>query len=214
MAALPSSSTTQQAPIPGPPKQLGLCTFCATCGAICCITTVVSGSSIVFLVFTILALVRTSYSEQQDECSTSQVWIFLLVHILSGIILSCACRSTRKNANQASASSESQQASTSQPSSPTSTTTRGVSCDIRSCAMIGLLVWGLYELFGVSCVQSLKGTLLYTMLQVTVALDIIGVVTTIGLIIGLRALITRYFPNAKATTATDGQDKRNIVISV
>ncbi len=43
----------------------------------------------------------------------------------------------------------------------------------RICAC-GYVAWGIYELFGVSCVSELRHTLLYTMLSIYVWLDMIG----------------------------------------
>jgi hypothetical protein len=46
---------------------------------------------------------------------------------------------------------------------------------LKICTQLGLTAWGIYELFGVSCVDELKDKLLYIILQIYVIVDIVSI---------------------------------------
>jgi hypothetical protein len=123
------------------------------------------GCTITYIVYMIMSLCQTSYNEQKVICNKSNTWLYLLLSlIINAIVGSSVTRSESQDQTK-----------------PKSI----INCKIIIELFSGLtfLIWGCIELFGIGCVEDLKSTLLYTMLQVTVITNI--VVGCLTLIIGL-----------------------------
>jgi hypothetical protein len=112
--------------------------------------------SIIYLIFTIIALIKTSYKEQLVTCDNSNIWICILVNLI----------------------------------------VNGLNCIFvinyifNKCIYIekenlyiflAILAWECYELFGVNCINNLKSSILYIILQVNVFIGFI----IIGIILGI-----------------------------
>lgn len=112
--------------------------------AACCLATVgicstlsIVGGVIVYTVFCIMALCSVSLRTTQNHCEESNMWIWLLVMIIN-------------NAASGSANSSSKE---------------GDLC-VALCSLIislGLIGWGSYEMWGVSCANNLSKYLVYQM---------------------------------------------------
>lgn len=115
----------------------------------------VFGCIITYIVYVIMSLCETSYSEQKDMCKESNVWLFLLLDLIAKLIVGNLSAKSKYNSIQES-NTESKSNNT-----------------LESLISLSFAIWGCYELFGINCVDNLKSTLLYTMLQVTVINNII-----------------------------------------
>ncbi len=127
---------------------LGYCSLIFFSIAICAL-------SVTFFVYAIISLVRTSNNEQKDLCHRSSAWVYVLVHlILGGFIYQ---QGEDKGDNDVEK--------------------LGKACWnlIKYLTILGLMSWGCYELWGISCVDQLKDKLLYIILQIYVIVDIIAV---------------------------------------
>ena len=115
------------------------------------------GLSITFLVFTIIGLARTSNEHQKDICHRSDAWICVLVHLLVGGFI-------YNNNDSKNDDDDGDNAA-------------GKTCCqlLKGLTQVGMAIWGIYELFGVSCVNDLKGKLLFIILQIYVILDMISI---------------------------------------
>lgn len=105
--------------------------------------------TIAYLVFTIISLCKTSYKDQKDECNESNAWIYILINLISGIIIVGLTKNKKEKID------------------------KNVELSISTIILIGMMIWGCYELFGIKCIINLKKTLLYTMLQINVISRII-----------------------------------------
>jgi hypothetical protein len=133
---------------------------CIICGSILFALGVIS-CIITYFVYMFMSLCQTSYNEQKDICNESNIWLYLLLSLVINVIGSSSVIRSKYQDHPKS------------------------KLIIILQLIIGLnfLSWGCIELFGIKCVKDLKLTLLYTMLQVTVIINI--VVGCILLIIGL-----------------------------
>jgi hypothetical protein len=119
---------------------------------------------IVFIIFSIMALVNTSIYELHEMCPETNLWIYLLISLIIGIFIN------RKNTANNSSNEESKNTFS------------------ILIIPIGILCWGSYELWGVECVNEIKSNSIYTMSEISVivgwvAIAIRTIVSCIGLCI-------------------------------
>jgi hypothetical protein len=108
------------------------------------------GLTITYIVFIIMSICQTSYSEQKDICEKSNAWLYLLLNMIISIII----RSTKLN----------------------STDSTNLKCHFLAELLVGFVfvIWGCIELFGIGCFDKLKSTLFYTMVEISVISNIVG----------------------------------------
>ncbi len=145
------------------------CKWCKLCNAesVIILTGVITiiafiCAPIVFIIFSIMALVNTSNHELHEMCPETNLWIYLLISLIVGII------TNRKNAANNSSNEESKNTFS------------------ILIIPIGILCWGSYELWGVECVNEIKSNSIYTMSEISVivgwvAIAIGTIVSCIGL---------------------------------
>ena len=109
---------------------------CVGTGIICSSLSLVGGI-IVYTVFCIIALCSVSLRTTQNRCEESNMWIWLLVMIINNVASGSASSSSNKD-NLCTA----------------------VCSFIIS---LGLIGWGSYEMWGVSCADDLSNYLVYKM---------------------------------------------------
>ncbi len=114
------------------------------------------GLAITYIVYVIISLCETSYHEQKDMCDSSNAWLYLLLSIILGTVIS-STKSSRFNSNNTSESSD-----------------NSIYSFIEILYFLAFTIWGCIELFQVDCVDELKHTLLYTMLKISVFAEIVG----------------------------------------
>ena len=107
--------------------------MCWACGPIVGITTVIGlfVSSCVYLVYSIIALAEVSHVSIKDDCASSNIWIFLLLSLILGLM--------NHNQNLKQIADDNQQ------------------WGKLVCVNFAQLVftsWGAYELWGVNCVDT------------------------------------------------------------
>ena len=112
--------------------------------------------SIIYLIFTIIALIKTPYKEQLDICDNSNIWICILVNL---IVNGLNCIFVIKYIFNKCFYIEKE----------------------NLYIFLAILAWELYELFGVKCINNLKSSMLYIILQVNVFIGFI----IIGIILGI-----------------------------
>jgi len=101
-------------------------------------------ASIINIIFSTIGLVETSHNKLQEQCPDTNIWIYLI----GTIIISCgACN----NVQLAIGDETSRR-----------TALYGI------IPMIGWLLWGVYELWGVDCVNEIDDTIIYRMLEINV----------------------------------------------
>jgi hypothetical protein len=99
---------------------------------------------ICFIFFTVKALSLTSYHEQKQVCSTSDMWMYVLMFLVCFHPFSLLDLNDKQ---------------------------KNVIYDtVINFINLGFLIWGLIELFGNSCSYKLENTLLYLMTQTIVSL--------------------------------------------
>jgi uncharacterized membrane protein YuzA (DUF378 family) len=115
------------------------------------------GGAITYIVFVIISLCRTSYNEQKDLCEKSNAWLYLLLGLILNTLVGSNSAKSRSGSNSNSEDKSS------------------ISCGptIQILTSLSFMIWGCIELFGTNCVNELDGTLLYTMLQVAVYVNIV-----------------------------------------
>ena len=114
---------------------------CVGTGIVCTSISVIGGI-IVYTVFCIIALCSVSLRTTQNHCEESNMWVWLLVMVIN-------------NATSGSANSSSN-SSSKDDKNP---------C-VALCSFIislGLIGWGSYEMWGVSCADDLSNYLVYKM---------------------------------------------------
>jgi hypothetical protein len=97
------------------------------------ITVVFTISSIVFFVFAIKAIIETQWNDVTDLCEDSNLWYYLTSILVFNIL--------NRNLNDDKEKNK--------------------EVFIIVISLIGLFIWGAYELFGVKCINNLNTTLLY-----------------------------------------------------
>lgn len=110
---------------------------CCVGTGILCTTLSVIGGIIVYMVFCIIALCSVSMRTTQNHCEESNMWVWLLVVVINHIT-SGSTNSSSKEKNPC----------------------------VAVCSFIifiGLLGWGTYEMWGVSCADDLSNYLIYKM---------------------------------------------------
>jgi hypothetical protein len=140
-------------------KFLNCCIPCGLfTGALVCI-----GAVITNMVFSIIALVETSHKELQKECPETNLWVYLLIIVILGT------GNTRR------------------------TIQSSLKEDINICAILcgmimhlGLLGWGVYELWEVNCVNDIKSNLIYTMTLINVVACLVAVLIIFSIIVFVR----------------------------
>lgn len=119
------------------------------------------GCAITYIVYVIMSLSQTSYSEQKKLCEKSNAWLYLLL----GMIINAIVGSYTSI----------------QKSSDDNNKLNRIYLKYLTCVVF--TIWGCVELFSVNCVNELNNTLLYTMLEVSVICNII--ITGIFMFVGL-----------------------------
>ena len=97
-----------------------------------------------FLVFSVISLCRTSYYDQKALCLESNAWIF----VISIIIFNSAILPRENDGKNMKY--------------------------IQLIISCSFTIWSIHEFFFISCVSNLKGTLLYTILEIDVIIGIVG----------------------------------------
>jgi len=101
------------------------------------------GAIITNCVFSIIALVETSHKELQEDCPETNIWIYLLVILItSNSTTRIACKSL------------------------TDSKDNGVVLGCSLISNLAIIIWGGYELWGINCVD--KSNLIYTMVSINV----------------------------------------------
>ena len=174
---------------------------CAPLTVFLCLLVVVfflACGSFTFFIYTILALVRTTNNEQKDACHSSHAWIYVLLHF---ILILCLCRGEGcDDSNDKSIRSAISRC-------------RRWMCFSESCLLIsrvtiflGLVGWGMYELWFVSCVTALRGRWLYIIMYVYVLLDILIIAIFVGAFCLSICYVCRYHLRSSTRTAVAVED--------
>ena len=133
---------------------------CCSCCCVCLGSLTTIGALVANCVFSIIALADVSNSEIKDDCSKSNIWIYLALILILG-----TCNFTRslRSLNDSNVDNST----------------------IISYLIVhlGLVSWGAYELWGVDCVDT--STLVYTMTYINVVASYV----IIGLAFGISLLI-------------------------
>jgi hypothetical protein len=106
------------------------------------------GCVIANIVFEIMSLCQLSYSEQKDKCQASNAWVYILVNLILSFSAASSVNKEKKD-------------------------NFSILHIIQICILLGMTIWGIYEFFGVNCLDNIKSTLLYTMLEVEIIFYII-----------------------------------------
>lgn len=104
-------------------------------------------SYIFYIILTIIALYNTSYNEQQKECNNSNLWINVLLNLLSNLSLLILIKSKNVLYNS-----------------------------IILIINFSFVIWSMW-IFNNSCIDNLKNTLLYTIIQLNIILGIIFIMS-------------------------------------
>lgn len=113
------------------------------------------------IVYDIKALMETSNREVYDLCPSSKMWYFILITLITSN-LTILINIDRN---------------------PIIISINGIILSLCT------LIWGCVELFSVSCVDNLKGTLIYTMTLVNVSLSAIFIVVLLIYLIYLFSYV-------------------------
>ena len=105
-------------------------------------------SYIFYIVLTIIALYNTSYNEQINECNNSNLWINVLLNLLSNISLLILIKSKNVLYNS-----------------------------IILIINFSFLIWSMWIFNNNNCIDNLKNTLLYTVIQLNIILGIIFIMS-------------------------------------
>lgn len=125
-----------------------------------------AGGYMALLVYSITALVKTSHEDIQDECSSSNLWIYMIVVLAVSWFQGAA----KKNTNDA----------------VNNTIMFAIKSAIDLTLSVGVIAWGGYELWGVSCANELHSEMLYTVAEIYFFLYCIGSIM-LGVIVYIAA---------------------------
>ena len=146
--------------------------MCWACVPIVGITTVIGlfVSSCVYVVYSIIALANVSNMSIKDECASSNIWIFLLLSLILGLM----------NHSQ----------SFKQFGSENQEWGKLVCVNL---AQLGFTSWGAYELWGVGCVDT--SNLVYEMAEIYViaSYSISGISTMISCVFSAVFIMKDWF---------------------
>ncbi len=146
--------------------------LCGCCGVVLGLIGVIGviGLSITYIVYVIISLCKTSYHEQKEICSSSNVWIYLLLSIILNTLTSSASAKSKINSSSNSNSTKSKSI---------------FPVLLSSLSALSFTIWGCVELFAVDCIDKLHSTMLYTMLEVSVIVNlvILGIIVLVGLVL-------------------------------
>jgi hypothetical protein len=110
------------------------------------------GLVITYTICVIISICKTSYNEQKEMCSNSNIWLYLLLNIICNSLITLLITNYKLNSNDSSKNKN----NSNYPDF------------IQVLYILSFTIWGCIELFGVNCVNHLKSTLLYTMMEVSV----------------------------------------------
>jgi hypothetical protein len=116
----------------------------------CCIALAVT-----YTVYVIISLCQTSYDEQKEMCKNSNIWLYLLLNIICNSLITSSTVNSKLNSNSKNKNNS------------------NYSNLIQVLYVLSFTIWGCIELFGVNCVDNIKSTLLYTMMEVSVFIRLI-----------------------------------------
>ena len=105
----------------------------------------IAGALVANAVFGIMALVRTSRNDLQDDCPDTHLWEFLAVILIMGL------NNNRSIVKQSGSEDRS-----------------WLVILFTFLIQFGLLCWGSYEIWGVDCVDVIDSNLIYTMAYINV----------------------------------------------
>lgn len=124
------------------------------------ITMGILASGILYFVYSIIALTDTSYKELRDICPDSNLWIYLLLTLISSPGLgSLSARNTLSTSSDV--------------------------C-LLICLIIfqlGFICWGAYELWGVDCVNDIKSNIIYTMVCINISFSFAGIICAFSVVV-------------------------------
>ena len=112
------------------------------------------GASMALFVFDVIGLNETSNEQLHSECKDSNIFAFVIVVILFPCLQPCFTTQDEQKRKSLSG-------------------VLGSLCSVG--LLVGIFIWGTYEIFGVSCVPSIEDTTLYKVAYIHWVLLTIGV---------------------------------------
>ncbi len=119
----------------------------------------ICGGSIAFYVYAIMSLVDTSINKQYNLCHQSHVWFCILCHLIVGCLCTYNGNSFSNNEDHNEEKKRNSQS---------------ILLLFKGFVHCGLTGWAIYEYWFVNCVNELKGTLLYIILEIITYLDLVA----------------------------------------
>ena len=117
------------------------------------------------MILILIAIITTTKDKQYELCSSSSAWLYLVFQFNAATVLFTTRRRHGDNCAMCT-------------------------LIMQGVAQIGLSIWGIYEMYGVHCVNELKGRLLYDVLLVMSIVDMLYLSLLIIAIVILLAQTT------------------------
>jgi len=111
------------------------------------------GLQVTYYVYSIISLCQTSYIEQKESCSKSNMWLYVLINTIISIIVNLNNFQNKLLEN--------------------SDNIKNKVNYVEILIILGMTVWSCYEFFGINCIKELSSTILYTILEISVIINII-----------------------------------------